>query len=157
MSTRRVSAALASPPHGGWVPKSYSATLHDTTAMGATNRKKPFVGVSNPSKGSGATIGYLYLGIRAKGLMSVTSPHPKVKDATATSSDSQGPGNVSSNSEDEVSASFDPKAWAPTPPTSGHGLQLVRSHGEGSASSDPRGSDSVSPGPQGEISALPVP
>ena len=48
---------------------------------------------------------YLYLGIRAKGLMSVTSAHLMVKDAIADSSDPQGPGHASSDSEDEVSAS----------------------------------------------------
>ena len=64
-------------------------------------------------------VGYLYPGIRAKGLMSVTSTHPMVKDATATSSDTedevstssgpQGPGHASSDSEDKVSASSDPQ------------------------------------------------
>ena len=61
------------------------------------------------------------------------------------------------NSKDEVSASSDPKAWAATSLTPGCGLRLVRSHGEGSASSDPRVLDSVSLGPQGEISASLVP
>ena len=89
--------------------------------------------------------------------MSVTSAHPMVKDATAASSYPQGSGHASSDSEDEVSASFDPKAWAGTPPAPGRGVQLVRSHGEGSASSDPRGSDYVSPGPKGEIFASPIP
>ena len=67
------------------------------------------------------------------------------------------PQGVGCDSEDEVSASSYPKAWAPTPLTLGRGLRLIRSHGEGSALSDPRGSDSVSPGPQGKISASPVP
>ena len=69
-----------------------------------------------------------------------------------------------SDSEDEVSASSDTKAWAPTlrmrflpHPTPRRGLQLIRFHGEGSALSDPRGSDSVSPGSQGAISASPDP
>ena len=64
---------------------------------------------------------------------------------------------MGTDSEDEVSTSSEPKAWAATPPTPGCGLRLVRSHGEGSASSDTRGSNSVSPGPKGEISASPVP
>ena len=89
--------------------------------------------------------------------MSVTSAHPMIKDATAASSDPQGPGHVSSDSEDEVFASSDPKAWAPTPPTPGRGLRLIRPYGESSALSDLRGSDFVSPGPQGGISASPVP
>ena len=64
------------------------------------------------------TVGYLYPGIRAKGLMSATSAQTMVQNATATSSDSedevsassdpQGPGHASSNSEYEVSASSDP-------------------------------------------------
>ena len=77
--------------------------------------------------------------------MSVTSAHPMVKDATTASSDPQGPGHASSNSEDEVSASSDPqgpghassdsedevsassdpKAWAPTRPVPQGGLRLV--------------------------------
>ena len=48
--------------------------------------QKAFVGVFHSSKGSGATVGYLYPDIRAKGLMSVTSANPMVKDATAASS-----------------------------------------------------------------------
>ena len=91
-------------------------------------------------------VGYLYPDIRAKGLKSITSPHPTVKNATTASSDAedevsassdpQGPGHASSNAEDEVSASSDPQ-------------------GPGHASSGPAGralprptlgSDSVSPG-----------
>ena len=60
--------------------------------------KKAFVGVSHFSEGSGATVGYLYPGIQAKGLKSITSPHPTDKDATTASSDS----------EDKVSTSSDP-------------------------------------------------
>ena len=144
-------------------------------------------------------VGYLYLGIRVKGLMSVISAHPMIKDATAASfdpedevsawSDPRGratpcptprtrflprptpsrglqlqgqgfclvrPQGVGSDSEDEVSASSDSKAWVLTPPTPRRGLRLVRSCGEDSASSAPQGSDFVSPGPRGEISALPA-
>ena len=64
---------------------------------------------------------------------------------------------MGSDSDDEVSVSSDPKAWVATPPTLGRGLRLVRFHGKGSPSSDPRGSDFVSPGTQGEISAWIVP
>jgi len=81
--------------------------------------KKAFVGVSHFSEGSGATVGYLYPGIQAKGLKSITSPHPMVTDTTMTSSDSkdevsassdpQGPSHTSSNSKDDVFASSDPK------------------------------------------------
>ena len=63
-------------------------------------------------------VGYLYPGIRAKGLMSITSPHLMVKGATTASSDSEGEvsassdprgaGHASSDAEDEVSASSDP-------------------------------------------------
>ena len=93
---------------------------------GNNKSQKAFAGVSHTSKGSGATVGYLYPGIRAKGLMSVTSPHPMVKDATAASSDPQGLGHALSDSEDKVSASSDPKAWAPTRPIPRGGLRLVR-------------------------------
>ena len=68
--------------------------------------------------------------------MSVTSPHPMVKNATTASSDPQGPDHTSSNSKDEVSASSDPegpghalsqpKAWAPTRPVPRGGLRLFR-------------------------------
>ena len=54
--------------------------------------------------------------------MSVTSAHPMVKDATVASSDPQGPGHDSSDSEDEVFASSDPKVWDLTPLTPGRGL-----------------------------------
>ena len=64
---------------------------------------------------------------------------------------------MGSDSEDEVSTLSDPMAWAATPLTLGHGLRLIRSYGEGSASSDPRGLDFISPVRQGEISALPIP
>ena len=79
------------------------------------------------------------------------------KDEVSASSDPQESGHASSNSEDEISAPSAPKGRAtprPTPrtrfpprPTPRRGFQLVRSHRKGSASSDPRGSDSVSPGP----------
>ena len=87
------------------MPKSYLVTLCSTTKQGGKHRRsnndppprhnghrsnksqKAFAGVSHFSKGSGATVGYLYLGIRAKGLMSVMSAHPMVKDATVASSD----------------------------------------------------------------------
>ena len=109
-------STFANLPHRGLVPKSYSVTLrgitnrgentevpimthlHGTTATGATNHKKAFAGVSHSSEGSGATVGYLYPGIRAKGLKRITSPHPMVKDATMASFNYKG----------EVSASFDP-------------------------------------------------
>ena len=80
--------------------------------------KKAFAGVSHSSEGSGATVGYLYPSIRAKGLKSVMLPHPMVKDTTMASSDSEdevfassdpkGPGLASSDTEDKVSASPDP-------------------------------------------------
>jgi len=92
--------------------------------------------VSHSSKASRATVRYLYPGIQAKGLMSITSAHLMVKDATATSSDfedevstlsdPQGLGHASSNFEDEVSASSDPKAWALTRLVPRGGLCLVR-------------------------------
>ena len=138
--------------------------LHGTMATGATNRKKPFAGVSNPSKGSGATVGYLYLGIRAKGLMSVTSAHPMVKDATVASSDPQGPGHASSDSKDEVSASSDPKAWALTPrtrfpprPNPRRGLRLLRPQGAGSDSSGPMGRALPRLTPKGRIPSCSAP
>ena len=114
---------------------------------------------------SNQCVGYLYPGIRAKRLMSVTSPHPMVKDATAASSDPQRPGHASSDSEDEISASSDPKAWAPTPRTRfpphptprrglrlrGRGFRLVRPQGVGSDSSDPRARAPTRPVPRGGL------
>ena len=61
--------------------------------------------------------------------MSVMSAHPMVKDATAASSDPQGPGHASSNSEDEVSASSDPQ---------GLGHSSSNSEDEVSISSNPK-------------------
>lgn len=51
--------------------------------------KKAFGGVSHSSKGSGATVGYLYPAIQAKGLKSVMSPRLMVEDATMALSDSE--------------------------------------------------------------------
>ena len=73
--------------------------------------QKAFAGVSHSSKGSWATVEYLYPGIRAKRLMSITSAHPMVKDATVASSNTQGLGHAFSDFDDEVFALFDPKAW----------------------------------------------
>ena len=80
--------------------------------------KKAFAGVSHSSEGSGATAGYQYLDIRAKRLKGVMSPYPMVKDVTTASSDSEdevfassdpkGPGLASSDTKDKVSASPDP-------------------------------------------------
>ena len=69
-----------------WKPSSYNNEYY-SRAPSSEGSQKAFVGVSHSSKGSGAIVGYLYLGIRAKGLMSVTSPHSMVKDATTATSD----------------------------------------------------------------------
>ena len=137
---------FASPPHRGWVPKSYSVTLHGTTAIGATNRKKPFAGVSHPSKGSGATVEYLYLGIRAKGLMSVTLPHPKVKDALWPRLIPRG----------RAMSRPTPRTRFSPCPTLGAGPRLIRPQGVGSDSSGPTGSAPPRPTPEGRISSRPA-
>ena len=94
------------------------------------------------------SVRYLHPCIRAKGLKSVTSPHPMVKGATMASSDPQGLGHVLSDAEDEVSASSDPQ---------GPGHVSSDAEDEVPASPNPRGSDSVSPSSQGEIFASPDP
>ena len=104
--------------------------------------------MSHSSEGSGVTIGYLYPGIQAKGLKSITSPHPMVKDATtalsdsegevSASSDPQGPGHASSDAEDEVFTSSDPQ-------------------GPGHASSGPTGRAPPRPTPVGRIPSRPAP
>jgi len=125
--------------------------LHGTTAVGATNRKKPLQECLTPPKAQG-----LLLDIYTR----VSEP----KDATAASSDPQGPGHASSNSEDEVFASSDPKAWAPTPrmrfpprPTPRRGLRLLRPQGAGSDSSGPTGRAPPRPTPEGQIPSRPAP
>jgi len=117
--------------------------------------QKAFARVSHSSKGSGATVEYLYPGIQAKGLMSVTSAHPMVKDATTTSSDSedevftssdpQGPSHASSNSKYDVSASFDPQ---------GVGHALSNFEDEVSVSSNPQGLGHASSNFEYEVSTL---
>ena len=116
-----------------WSDEQYSR------APSSDESQKSFAGVSHSSKGSGATIGYLYPGIRAIGLMSVTSPHLMVKGATAASSDPQGPGHASSH------------------PTPRRGLRLLRPQGAGSDSSGPTGSAPPRPTPEGRIPSHPAP
>jgi len=78
--------------------------------------------------------------------MSVTSPHPMVKDATTDSFDPQGLGGASSNSEDEVLCLIRPQ---------GLGHALSKSKDEVSALSDPQGPGHASSNSMDEVFVSP--
>ena len=124
--------------------------------------------MSRSTEGSGATVGYLYPGIQAKGLKSITSPHPMVKDAATASSDSegevfpsfnpQGPGHSSFDDEDEVSASSDPKGPGPASSDIEDEVSaLFDPQGLGHASSGPTRRAPPRPTPVGRILSRPTP